>query len=88
MRNKGWKWLFVMMLISGLLVLLAGTALAGDNPLRVCTDGDGAAVYAASTGSKKAGILYNGYGAHLSLDDENGRYELMLTGDYSVYVDP
>ena len=88
MRNKGWKWLFVMMLISGLLVLLAGSALAGDNPLRVCTDGDGAAVYAASTGSKKAGILYNGYGAHLSLDDENGRYELTLTGDYSFYVDP
>ena len=29
MRNKGWKWLFVMMLISGLLVLLAGSDGSG-----------------------------------------------------------
>ena len=66
MRNKGWKWLFVIMLISGLLVLCAGTALAGYNSVTVCTDGDGYAVYAASTGSKKAGILYNGYGAGMN----------------------
>ena len=87
MRNNGWKWLFVMMLAAGLLVLCAGTALAGYNSVTVCTDGDGYAVYAASTGSKKAGILYNGYGAGLPLDDENGRYRDELTKDYAVYID-
>ena len=87
MRNKGWKWLFVIMLISGLLVLCAGTALAGYNSVTVCTDGDGYAVYAASTGSKKAGILYNGYSTGLPLDDENGRYRNEMTEDYAVYID-
>ena len=87
MRNKGWKWLFALMLTAGLLVLLTGSALAGYNSVSVCTDGDGAAVYAASTGSKTAGILYNGYCTSLPLDDENGRYRHELTEDYAVYVD-
>ena len=87
MRTKGWKWLFVMMLAAGLLVLFAGSALAGYNSVTVCTDGDGYAAYAASTGSKKAGLLYNGYSSGLPLDDENGRYRDELTKDYAVYID-
>ena len=87
MRNKGWKWLFALMLAAGLLVLLTGSALAGYNSVTVCTDGDGAAVYAAPTGSKTAGILYNGYCTSLPLDDENGRYRHELTEDFAVYVD-
>ena len=43
-------------LLIGMQVLTARTALAGYNEVIVCTDGKGAAAYAASSGSMKAGI--------------------------------
>lgn len=87
MRNNGWKWILVLILAAGMLALAIGNATAGWNEVTVCTDGDGAAVYTASTGSKKAGMLYNGYSTGLPLDDENGRYRHELTEDYAVYID-
>ena len=86
MRNNGWRLLLVLILAAGLLVMMTGSALAGWNEVTICTDGDGATVYTASAGSRKAGILYNGYYTGLPLDDENGRYSCMLTEDYTVYI--
>lgn len=73
-------------LLIGMQVLTARTALAGYNEVIVCTDGKGAAAYAASSGSKKAGILYNGFWEEISLDDDNERNSCMLTGDYTVWL--
>ena len=87
MRNNGWRLLLVLILAAGMLVLAAGSALAGWNEVTICTDGNGYEVYAASTGSKKAGLLYNGYSTGLPLDDENGRYRHELTEDYAIYID-
>ncbi|MBQ6288202.1 MAG: SH3 domain-containing protein [Clostridia bacterium] len=75
----------VWLLLFGLL-LWAGTASAGWNDFRVSTEGKGITVYSSSSGSSKAGILYNGYGNGLSLESTNGRYECDLTLDYSVWV--
>ena len=86
MRNNGWKWILVLILAAGMLALAIGSATAGYNDVTVCTDGDGAAVYTSSSGSKKAGILYNGYSTEISLNDVNGRYDCILTADYSVWV--
>ena len=77
----------VWLLLFGLL-LWAGTASAGSNPLHVAVKkGNGISVYTASSGSTKAGILYNGYDNELSLDQTNGRNECYLTGNYSVWID-
>lgn len=78
--------LCVFALLPGMMALPAQTALAGYNEVIVCTDGKGAAVYAASSGSKKAGILYNGFWEEVSLDDENGRNSCMLTENYTVWL--
>ena len=85
MRKNGWRWLLVLIL-AAVLVLAAGSALAGWNEVTICTDGDGAPVYASSGASKKVGILYNGYSSPLSLDGKNGRYEMSLTQEYSVWI--
>ena len=86
MRNNGWKWILVLILAAGMLALAIGSATAGWNDVTVCTDGDGITVYTSSNGSKKAGILYNGYGSGISLDEENGRYSCLLTADYTVWL--
>ena len=87
MRKNGWRLRLVLMLAAGMMVLAAGSALAGWNDVTVCTDGDGAPVYAASGASKKAGIMYNGYYSGIGLDEVNGRYDLWLTSDYTVWID-
>ena len=74
MRKNGWRLLLVL-IAAAALVLAAGSALAGWNDVTVCTDGDGAPVYASSGASKKAGIMYNGYSSGIGLDEVNGRYE-------------
>ena len=89
MRTTKQKRLFMLvpvwLLLFGLL-LWAGTASAGWNDFTVSTEGKGIAVYSSSSGSTKAGILYNGYYNGLSLEETNGRYECDLTVDYSVWV--
>lgn len=75
---------FVMLLCAQILPVR--TARAGYNEVIVCADGNGAAVYTASSGSKKAGILYNGFKREVSLDAENDRNSCILTGDYTVWV--
>ncbi len=74
------------LLLAGLL-LLTVSASAGYNSVYVTTEGKGATVYTASSGSGKAGILYNGYQTSLDAKDVNGRYECELTYGYSVWVD-
>ena len=86
MRKNGWRLLLVLIAAAALL-LAAGSALAGYNAVRICTDGDGAPVYASSGASKKAGIMYNGYSSDIGLDEKNGRYDLWLTNDYIVWID-
>ncbi len=73
------------LLLAGLL-LLTVSASAGYNDVYVTTEGKGATVYTSSSGSGKAGILYNGYHTGLDLEDVNGRYECDLTLEYSVWV--
>jgi len=77
--------------ISALLVLLLSlvctNALAGSDFVIVAAEGDGATVYTSSSGSKKAGILYNGFSEHIALEPTNGRYECWLTSDYTVWID-
>ena len=73
-------------LLLGTLILSAPAAFAGYNEMTVATDGTGVTVYAASTGSGKAGILYNGYNSELSLESEHGRFSCILTQDYTVWV--
>ena len=85
MRKNGWKWLLVLVL-AAVLALAAGGALAGWNDVTVATDGDGIAVYPSSGASKAVGILYNGYYAALSLEDENGRNSCWLAADYTVWL--
>ena len=70
----------------GMWILPVPAAFAGYNEVIVCTDGNGVAVYTASSGSKKAGILYNGFQNEVSLDAENGRNSCRLTGDFTVWV--
>jgi SH3-like domain-containing protein len=77
--------LCALALLLGMQVLPA-PAHAGYNDMTVATDGTGVTVYAASSGSGKAGILYNGYYSDLSLEPEHGRYSCMLTLDYTVWV--
>ena len=74
------------MLLAGVFVLPAGTAFAGYNEVIVATDGNGATVYTSASGNKKAGTLYNGYRQELSLESENGRYDCILTKDYTVWI--
>ena len=77
----------VWLLLFGLL-LWAGTASAGSNPLHVAVKkGNGIFVYTSASGSAKAGILYNGYDNELSLEKTKGRFECLLTDQYSVWVD-
>ena len=76
--------LFILCVIA--LVVLCGTALAGYNPLTVAAEGGGITVYTDSSGSRKAGILYNGYTDHLDLEPTNGRYGCRLTQDYSIWL--
>lgn len=83
-RRMVWPWIFVLLLCAQLLP--AGSAFAGYNELIVATDGDGITVYTSSSGSKKAGILYNGYTSELSLDDTHGRFSCLLTLDYTVWL--
>ena len=73
-------------LLLGTQILPVPAAFAGYNDMTVATDGTGVTVYAAASGSKKAGILYNGYYDELSLEAENGRYSCVLTQDYTVWV--
>ena len=73
-------------LLLGMQVLPAQTAMAGYNDMTVAADGTGVTVYAAASGSKKAGILYNGYYTDLSLESEHGRFSCILTRDYTVWV--
>lgn len=73
-------------LLLGMQILPVPAAFAGYNDMTVAADGTGATVYAASSGSKKAGILYNGYYTELALEAENGRFSCMLTRDYTVWV--
>ena len=87
MRKNGWRLRLVLMLTAGMMMLAVGSALAGWNDVTVCTDGDGAPVYASSGASKKAGIMYNGYYSGIGLDEVNGRYDLWLTSDYTVWID-
>jgi len=77
------------MLILGLMMslLFVWPAHAGWNWMTVATDGDGIPVYTSSSGSRKAGILYNGYNADLSLEDKNGLYSCRLTRDLTVWLD-
>ena len=71
----------------GTQVLPVRTASAGYNEMTVWTDGKGVTAYAASTGSKKAGILYNGFKNELSLESKHGRNSCSLTSDFTVWVD-
>ena len=75
-----------LILLSCALVLPVGTAFAGYNEVIVATDGDGITVYSSSSGSKKAGILYNGYKEEISLDSKNGMYDCTLTREYTVWI--
>ena len=75
-----------MTLLAALLLALAVPAQAGWNPLDVAADGKGIAVYTSSSGSKQAGILYNGYSDGLSLEDTDGLYSCNLTSDYTVWL--
>ena len=76
----------ILALLAGMTVLPVQTACAGYNEVIVATDGDGAPVYTSSSGSKKAGILYNGYWDSISLNPTNGRYDCTLTEDYTVWI--
>ena len=76
----------VFLLSLSVFILLAGSALAGSNPLTVATDGSGIAVYSDSSGSKKVGILYNGFTDELDLEPTNGRYSCYLTKDFTVWL--
>ena len=73
-------------LLAGVFVLPAVTAFAGRNEVVVVTDGDGVTVYTSSSGSKKAGILYNGYKTEIPLEPKNNRYDCILTEDYTVWL--
>ena len=73
-------------LLAGMPVLPEDTASAGYNEVIVATDGDGATVYTSSSGSKKAGILFNGYQNELPLNPTKGRYDCSLTKDYTVWL--
>ena len=73
-------------LLACVLALPARTAFAGYNEVIVATDGEGATVYTGSSGSKKAGILYNGYWSSISLDSKNGLYDCTLTREYTVWI--
>lgn len=79
------KTAFLLLMV--LMAIMARPARAGYNELNVNTGGKGAVVYAESTGTKQAGMLYNGYVTSLSLEDENGRYSCWLTRDVTVWVD-
>ncbi|MCR5297207.1 MAG: SH3 domain-containing protein [Clostridiales bacterium] len=73
-------------LLAGMAVLPARVVFAGYNEVIIATDGEGAAVYTGSSGSKKAGILYNGFRREISLEPKNGRYDCFLTDDYTVWL--
>jgi SH3-like domain-containing protein len=73
-------------LLSGLFMLPAVPAFAGYNEVIVATDGNGVTVYTGSSGSKKAGILYNGFKSEISLEPTNGRYDCFLSTDCTVWL--
>lgn len=77
----------VWALLAGVFMLPAVPAFAGYNEVTVATDGDGVTVYTGSSGSKKAGILYNGFRNEISLEPKNGRYDCFLTKDCTVWLD-
>ena len=79
--------LLLVLLLLLVSLLLAMPAQAGYHAIRVATDGEGIAVYAASNGRKKVGVLYNGYDTELSLSDTNGLYSCWLTRDLKVWLD-
>lgn len=80
------KRLLPLILTAALVFSLLPGALAGSNPLTVATGGRGITVYTASGGGKKAGTLYNGFAAELSLQTEQGLYSCWLTHDCTVWV--
>ena len=80
--------LCIFALLLSAQILPVRTAHAGYNEVIVATDGDGAAVYTGSSGSKKAGILYNGYRSEISLEPTKGRYSCSLTKDFTVWINP
>ena len=57
-------------LLAGMFVLPAVPAFAGYNEVIVATDGNGVTVYTGSSGSKKAGILYNGYQSEIPVNQQ------------------
>lgn len=73
-------------LLAGVFMLPAVPAFAGYNEVVVATDGNGVTVYTGSSGSKKAGILYNGYKSEIPLEPTNGRYDCFLTKDFTVWL--
>ena len=69
------------------LLMMTVSASAGYIELDVATEGKGVTVYTSSSGSGKAGILYNGYfTSYIDLEEVNERYKCYLTDSYSVWV--
>ncbi len=76
----------VSLLLLMALLLPVLPARAGWNPLTVAADGRGIAVYTSSSGSKQAGVLYNGFNSSLDLEPTNGLYGCSLTAEYTVWL--
>ena len=85
-RNRLPALLFALILLLCAQAAFVRPALAGWNEVIVSTDGNGVPVYASSSGSKQAGIIYNGYRSEISLEPTNDRYSLSLTPDYTVWL--
>ena len=77
----------LLLILCLIMMLFASAAHAGYNDVCVAADGEGIAVYTSSSGSKKAGVLYNGYQADLSLESTNDLYSCWLTRDVTVWLD-
>ena len=83
----GMRKLLACLILACTVLALYIPAGAGYNQLIVAADGEGIPVYAASSGRKQVGILYNGFDSELSLNPQNGRYSCNLTGDTTVWID-
>lgn len=77
----------IAVIICSLMLLCCSNSFAGSYPLTVAANDKGITVYASSSGSTKAGMLYNGFQSDLSVSPTNGRYSCRLTNDYTVWMD-